>query len=85
MEDLVYAPICKSFIRKLVLSCNSYLDQRAYLVTCLDSKIPSRKKILSGIVYRYTYSNCKATYYGNRASELMGSSNLTEKRIKNAK
>ena len=50
------------------------------------------KKILSGIVYRYTCSNCKVTYYGKtflhfftRVSEHMGTSNLTEKRIKNAK
>ena len=50
------------------------------------------KKILYGIVYRYTSSNCKVTCYGKtfrhfftRASEDMGTSNLTGKRIKNAK
>ena len=51
-----------------------------------------KKKILSGIVYRYTCSNCKVTYYGKmfrhfftRASEHMGTSNLTGKSVKNAK
>ena len=50
------------------------------------------KKILSEIVYRYTCSNCKVIYYGKtfryfftRASEHMGTLNLTVKRIKNAK
>ena len=69
-----------------------FLDLLADLVTCLDSKIPLIKKILSGIVYRYTCRNCKVTYYGKtfrhyftRTSEHMGTSNLTGKRIKNAK
>ena len=68
-----------------------FSDPLADLITCLDSKIPSRK-ILPGIVYRYTCSNCKVTYYGKtfrhfftRASEHKGTSNLTRKRIKNAK
>ena len=50
------------------------------------------KNILSGIVYCYTCSNCKITYYGKtfqhiftRASKYMGTSNLTGKRTKNAK
>ena len=50
------------------------------------------KKILSGMVYRYTCSSCKVAYYGKtfrhfftRASELMETSNLTVKRIKKAK
>ena len=50
------------------------------------------KKIISGIVYRYTCSNCKVTYYGKtfryfftRAFEHIGTSNLAGKRIKNAK
>ena len=67
-----------------------FLDPLAEWVTCLDSKIPSR--ILSGIVYRYTSSNCKVTYYGKtfrqfftRASGQMRTSNITGKRIKNAK
>ena len=48
-----------------------------------------QKKIPSDIIYRYTCSNCKVTYYGKiyrqvftRAAEHMGSSNLTEKRLK---
>ena len=51
-----------------------------------------KKKILSGIVCRYTCSNCKVTYYEKtirhfltRVSEHTGTSNLTGKRIKNAK
>ena len=50
------------------------------------------KKISSGLVYRYTCSNCKATYYGKifqhfftRTSEHVGTFNLTRKHIKNAK
>ena len=50
------------------------------------------KKIRSFIVYRYTCSNCKVTYYGKtyrhfftRAVEHMGISNLTGKRVKNVK
>ena len=45
------------------------------------------KEILTDIVYRYTCSNCKVTYYGKtyyhfftRAAEHVGTSNLTEKR-----
>ena len=48
-----------------------------------------QKKIRSDIVYRYTCSNCKVTYYGKtyhhlftRAAEHMGISNLTGKRLK---
>ena len=69
-----------------------FLDPLADLVTCLDSKIPLKKKILFGIVYCYTCSNCQVTYYGKtfqhfftRASEHMGTSNLMGKHIKNAK
>ena len=50
------------------------------------------KKIRSGLVYRYTCSNCNVTYYGKtcrhfftRAVENMGISILTEKRVKNVK
>ena len=50
------------------------------------------KKNRSGIIYRYTCSNCKVTYYGKtfrhfytRAAEHMGISNLTGKRLKNVK
>ena len=68
-----------------------------FRVTCrLDNmhrfKDSLKKKILSGIVYRYTCSNCKVTYYEKtirhfltRVSEHTGTSNLTGKRIKNAK
>ena len=49
------------------------------------------KKILSGIVYGYSYSNCKVTYYGKtfrrfltRASALMRIWSQTGKRIRNA-
>ena len=35
----------------------------ADLVTCLDSINSLKKKILPGIVYRYTCRNCKVTYY----------------------
>ena len=48
-----------------------------------------KKEIHSDIVYRYTCSNCKVTYYGKtyrhfftRAAEHMGISNLTGKRLK---
>ena len=48
------------------------------------------KKICSGIIYWYTCSNCKATYYGKtfrhfytRAAEHMEISNSTGKRLKN--
>ena len=48
------------------------------------------KKIRSGIIYRYTCSNYKVTYYRKtfrhfytRAVEHMGFSNLTGKRLKN--
>ena len=46
-------------------------------------------KICSGIIYRYTCSNCKVTYYEitfrhfyTRAAEHMGISNLIRKRLK---
>ena len=68
-----------------------FLDLLAGLVTCLDSKIPSRK-ILSGIIYQYTCSNCKVTYYRKmfqhfftRASEHMETSSLMGKRINSTK
>ena len=55
-------------------------------------KYSLKKKIRSGIVYRYTCSNCKATYYGKRyrrvftrTTEHMGISNLTGKRLKSVK
>ena len=55
-------------------------------------KDPLEKKIRSGIIYRYTCSKCKVTYYGKTfrhfytgAAEHMGISNLTGKRLKNVK
>ena len=51
-----------------------------------------KKEIRSNIVYRYTCSNCKVTYYVKtychfftRAAEHMGISNLTGKRLKSVK
>ena len=62
------------------------------LNTLFQFKDPLEKKIRSGIIYRYTCSNCKVTYYGKtfrhfytRAAEHMGISNLTGKRLKNVK
>ena len=50
------------------------------------------KKICSGIIYCYTCSNCKVTYYRKtfqhfytRAAEHMGISNLTGNHLKNIK
>ena len=51
-----------------------------------------KKEMRSDIVYRYTCSNCKVTYYGKTyrhfftsAAEHMGISNLTGKRLKSVK
>ena len=62
------------------------------LNTLLRFKDSFEKKICSGIIYRYTCSNCKVTYHGktfyyfyNRAVKHMGISNLTEKHLKNIK
>ena len=62
------------------------------LSTLFRFKDPLKKKIRSGITYRYTCSNCKVNYYGKtfchfntRAAEHMGISNLTGKRLKNVK
>ena len=59
------------------------------LNTLFRFKDSLEKKIRSGIIYRYTCSNCKVTYYGKtfphfytRAAEHMGISNLTGKRLK---
>ena len=53
-------------------------------------KYSLEKKTRSRIIYRYTCSNCKVTYYGKtfshfyiRVAEHMGISNLTGKRLKN--
>ena len=49
-------------------------------------KDPLEKNIISGIVYGYTCSNCKATYYGKtRVAEHIEISNLTGKHLKNVK
>ena len=60
------------------------------LNTLFRFKNSLEKKICSGIIYRYTCSNCKVTYYGKtfrhfytRAAEHMGISNLTGKCLKN--
>ena len=59
------------------------------LNTLFRFKDSLEKKICSGIIYRYTCSNCKVTYYGKtfrhfytRATEHMGISNLTRKHLK---
>ena len=65
---------------------------RCKLNTLFRFKHSLEKKIRSGIIYRYRYSNCKVTYYGKtfrhfytRAAEQIGISNLTRKRFKNVK
>ena len=62
------------------------------LNTLFQFKDLLKKKIHSGIIYRYTCSNCKVTYYGKtfrlfytRAAEHMGISSLTGKRLKKVK
>ena len=62
------------------------------LNTLFRFKNPLEKKIRSGIIYRYTCSNCKVTCYGKtfrhvyiRAAEHIWISNLTGKRLKNVK
>ena len=62
------------------------------LNTLFQFKDPLEKKIRSGIIYRYTCSNCKVTYYGTtfrhfytRVAEYMRITNLTGKRLKNVK
>ena len=59
------------------------------LNTLFHFKDSLEKEIHSGIIYRYTCSNCKVTYYGKtfrhfytRAAEHMGISKLTGKRLK---
>ena len=62
------------------------------LNTLFRFKDSLKKKICSGIIYRYTCSNCKVIYYGKtfrqfytKAAEHMGISNLTGKRLKSVK
>ena len=59
------------------------------LNTQCQFKDPLEKKIRSGIIYRYTCSNCKVTCYGKAfhhfctiAAEHMGISSLTGKHLK---
>ena len=58
--------------------------------TLIRFKDSLEKKIRSGIIYRYTCSNCTVTYYRKtfrhfytRAAEHIGISNFTGKRLKN--
>ena len=60
------------------------------LGTLFRFKDSLEKKTRTGIIYRYTCSNYKVTYYGRtfrhfytRAAEHMGISNFTGKRLKN--
>ena len=69
MKDL---PYCKL---KIIFGSNCTLN------TLFRFKDPLEKKIRSGIIYRYTCSNCKVT----RAAEPMRISNLTGQRLKNVK
>ena len=69
-----------------------FLDPLADLLTCLNSKISFEKKMLSEIFYHYTCSNYKIAYHEEtfqhiftRATEHMGTSNLTGKHIENTK
>ena len=62
------------------------------LNTLCRFKDPLEKKIQSGIIYRYTCSNCKVTFYGKtfrhfytRAVEQMRISNLAGRHLKNVK
>ena len=73
-------PFCKL---KIIFRCKCRLN------TLFRFKDSLEKKIRSGIIYHYTCSNCKLTYYGKtfrhfyiRATEHMGTSNLTGKRLK---
>ena len=71
---------------------NIIFRSKCRLNTLFQFKDPLEKKICSGIIYHYTRSDCKVTYYGKtfrhfytRAAEHMGISNLTRKRLKNVK
>ena len=77
-RDLSY---CKL---KVIFRCKCGLN------TLFRFKDSLEKKIQSSIIYRYTFSNSKVTYYGKnfrqfyaRAAKHMGISNLTGKRLKN--
>ena len=76
-------PYCKSKI---------IFRSKCRLKTLFQFKDPLEKKIHSGIICRYTCSNCNVTYYGKtfrhiytRATEHVGISNLTRKHLKSVK
>ena len=73
-------------------SLNLIFQSPCKLHTLFKFKDSQDKKIPSDLIYRYMRSNCNITYYGKtyqhfftRASQHMGISKLTEKRIKNMK
>ena len=68
------------------------LRSKCRLYTLFRLKDPLEQKIRSGIIYRYTCSNCKVTYYGKtfrhfytREAEHVGISNVTGKLLTNVK
>ena len=76
------------YLRKISLDLRTSLKKifraKCTLNTLIRFKDPLEKKIHSGIIYRYTCSNCKFTYYGKtfcyfytRAAEHMVISSLT--------
>ena len=66
-----------------------FLDPLVDLVTCLDSNIPSTKKFTpeQSTAIRVVTTRLRQTFrqFFTGASEHMGTSNITGKRIKNAK
>ena len=67
-------------------------ESKSRLNTLCRFKDPLEKKIRSGIIYCYTCSKCKVTYYGKtfrhfytRVAKHMVISNVTGKRLKNVK
>ena len=81
-------------IERKLLFCKSKIIFRSKcrLNALCRFKNSLEKKICSGIIYRYTCSNCNVTYYRKtfryfftRAAEHMGISNLTGKHTKNIK
>ena len=80
-------------IEKNILFCKLHVVFRSIcrLGNLFRFKESLEKKILSGIVYGYSCSNCKVTYYGKtfrrfltRASAFMRTWSQTGKRIRNA-
>ena len=73
-------------------SLNLIFQSPSKLHTLFKFKDSLDRKIPSDLIYRYTCSNCNITYYRKtyqhfftRASQHMGISKLTEKRVKNMK